>query len=64
MNKAYFHLTEKALDCASLAHCISKNANHKAVIAELTEPKLEAAIRQLETTRRALQDILLEQMKH
>lgn len=64
MNKAFFHLTEKALDCASMAHCIAKNANHKVVISELTEPKLQGAIRQLETTRRALQDILLEQMKY
>lgn len=64
MNKAFFHLTEKALDCASIAHCIAKNANYKAVIADLTEPRLEEAIRQLETTRRYLQEILSEQMKY
>lgn len=64
MNKAYFHLTEKALDCANMAHCIAKNANHKVVIAELTDPKLERAIRQLETSRRLLQEILSDQMKY
>lgn len=64
MNKAFFHLTEKALDCASMAHCIAKNANYKDVIAELTEPHLEEAIKQLETTRRALQEILQKQMHY
>lgn len=64
MNKAFFHLTEKALDCANMAHCIAKNANYKLSISELTEPKLEEAIRQLETTRRHLQGILNDQMKY
>lgn len=64
MNKAFFHLTEKALDCASIAHCIAKNANYKVEISELTEPELEGAIRQLETTRRALQEILYKQMHY
>lgn len=64
MNKAYFHLLDKALDCANMAHCIAKNANYKAEIAELTEPYLEPAIKQLETTRRALQDIVSKQMHY
>lgn len=64
MNKAYFHLMEKALDCATMAHCIAKNSNYKIAIAELTDPKLEGAIKQLETSRRLLQEILSDQMKY
>lgn len=62
MNRAYHHLTEKAIDCLSMAHCIAKNADYRPDIDAISAPLLQDGIKHLETARRCLQEILYEQM--
>ena len=47
MNRAYHHLTEKAIDCLSMAHCIAKNADYRPDIDAISAPLIQDGIKQL-----------------
>lgn len=64
MDRAFFHLTEKTMDCAVMAQHIAKNANYKMTIADATTPRLQKLIEASENLRRELQDVLSEQMRN
>lgn len=63
MDRAFFHLVEKTMDCAVMAQHIAKNANYKTTIADATTPRLQKLIEASENLRRELQDALSEQMR-
>ena len=63
MDRAYFHLIEKTMDCATMAQHIAKNANYKPSIDKSTSGRLQKLIEASENLRRELQDVLSEQMR-
>ena len=64
MDRAYFHLIEKTMDCATMAQHIAKNANYKTTIADATTPRLQKLIEAGENLRRELMDVLRDQMRN
>lgn len=63
MDRAYFHLIEKTMDCSTMAQHIAKNANYKPSIDSVTSGRLQKLIEASENLRRELQDVLSEQMR-
>lgn len=64
MDRAYFHLLEKTMDCAVMAQHIAKNANYKPSIDSSTTGRLQKLIEASENLRRELQDVLSDQMRN
>ena len=64
MERAYFHLLEKTMDCATMAQYIAKNANYKQSIDSATSGRLQKLIEASENLRRELQNLLSEQMRN
>lgn len=64
MDRAYFHLIEKTMDCATMAQHIAKNSNYKPSIDSATSGRLQKLIEASENLRRELMDVLKDQMRN
>lgn len=61
MDKAYYQFIEKSIDVCRLSTAIVKNADYKPCIKVTTDVVIIDAIKELERTRRMLEEIINRQ---
>lgn len=61
MDRAYYQLIEEAIYITQLSTAVVKNADYKPCIKAATDPLIVDAIKELQRTKRMLQEVLNRQ---